>query len=270
MSDTALLGSVLLLFGLAAGWMAWELARATAAGGVDQQYGQGPDRGPWGEHTAPIDWCETNYKRHTLVAELWNTTSSALYVLVGALGLSLRASSVNPPTYVQYQMSMIFTGLFSGLFHATLWWWAQKLDEIAETVMVVTLLHSGPHSLWRSRLHSSLAAVGIVFIPEVFTELHLVGVVALVVTDVALHLRAAQGDDAKCAEPCAALRAHAVRGCYAGLVGFAAWASDKVACAHVEPLQLHSVWHVGTALAMHHAGHAACWRHRLRLARSAG
>ena len=262
-ADTALVVSVSLLFGITAAWVAWELSRTTD--GIDQVYGQGPAEGPWGPHSAPIDWCETNYKRHALVAELWNTSSSALYVFVGVLGLLARGRTKVSPMHTQYQLALITTGIFSALFHATLWWWAQKLDEIAETVMVVTLLYAGPDSRLRSRVHGGLAAAGIVCIPFAFAELHLVGVVSLVVRDVVRHLQRARGD-AKCAEAHAALQAHAVRGCYAGLVGFAAWLGDKVACVHVEPLQLHSVWHVGTALAMHYAGRAACSRYRLRVA----
>ena len=75
-----------LLAGVAA-WFVIELSRveSIAMDGKFLRYGKGSDAGPWGPHSAPIDWCEPNYAVHSHVAEWNNTLSCLAYILVALL-----------------------------------------------------------------------------------------------------------------------------------------------------------------------------------------
>lgn len=76
--------------------------------------------------SATVDWCEPNYQWHPNVAEMGNTLSSV------ALVLSALVAQVTP-------VSMLFRlmiGIGSILFHATLTYQAQLLDELSMVLYV--------------------------------------------------------------------------------------------------------------------------------------
>jgi dihydroceramidase len=84
----------------------------------------------WGKPTASLDWCEVNYAYSPYVAEFWNTISSMWLAVIAVFGLiqgqKLRIS-------LSVQMSYLVLGVVgvgSALFHATLLYSAQLLDEL--------------------------------------------------------------------------------------------------------------------------------------------
>ncbi|KAI6651458.1 hypothetical protein LOD99_5066 [Oopsacas minuta] len=87
-------------------------------------------KGHWGYTTSTLDWCEENYIVLFYVAEFWNTISNVLLVI---LPLCLIYSY-----YIQkfafihiLAVSSVFTvGIGSVLFHATLLYHMQMMDEL--------------------------------------------------------------------------------------------------------------------------------------------
>ena len=90
----------------------------------------------WGEPNSPIDWCEDNYDTSNYIAEIWNTFSNIGFIF-GAYIMYREAKLHNLPNYYTIiALSLFLTGFTSALFHASLYWIFQKLDEICETFMV--------------------------------------------------------------------------------------------------------------------------------------
>ena len=254
---------VALLAGVAA-WIAIELSRveSIANDGKFLRYGKGSGSGPWGPHSAPIDWCEPNYAVHSHVAEWNNTLSCLAYILVALL--HARSSPL-------FAFFVFMTGATSALYHATLWWWGQKLDEGFENASLVALYHVAAYSASSSSssssrsshdrvvsrrifVHVTMAFGLIIAIPIAFAELHLVGTLLGLFYHLALFAR----DQTVAPLKRRACLQDAKFAAVWGLLGFAAWLVDKVACeaaigswtSHVA----HAIWHLGTAAALYGAG----------------
>ena len=213
------------------------------------RYGSGPERGPWGEHTAPIDWCEANYAVHSHVAEFWNVLSCAAYLVAAA------PHARSDEKWLRFfAVLLALTGLASALFHATLWWSGQKLDEFFENAAVIALFHASAvrRPLARTFVHAWAVGALVCLVPVAAAELHLVAAL------VALLRRGARLAAADARGAPAAMRAMR-SGCVCGPAGFAAWLVDKVACETALGAwtqQAHAFWHLGTAAALWSAAEA--------------
>ncbi|KAI8607261.1 ceramidase [Chytriomyces sp. MP71] len=87
--------------------------------------------GFWGEPTSTLDWCEENYVVTKYIAEFWNSTSNALYILFMFVGLfsAARLGVTEWRVYLSlYSIAIVGVGSF--LFHATLWYETQMMDEL--------------------------------------------------------------------------------------------------------------------------------------------
>lgn len=83
--------------------------------------------------SSPIDWCEGNYKFSPLIAEFFNTVTNIIFVILPPLLIHLfrgYGQFVNPGIHVIWIL-LIFVGLSSAYFHATLSLIGQLLDEVA-------------------------------------------------------------------------------------------------------------------------------------------
>jgi len=123
-----------------------------------------PPDGYWGPATSSVDWCEANYRFSPYVAELFNTLSSLAIVGVGILGLVRYRKKLETRFSLAF-LAIATVGLGSALFHATLRFEHQMLDELPmlylTLVMVFILLELRPersHGRW---LPLALAAHGI-------------------------------------------------------------------------------------------------------------
>ena len=147
-------------------WIAVDFGASAPAGLL--RYGSGPERGPWGEHTAPIDWCEANYAVHGHVAEFWNVLSCAAYLVAAAPHARSDESWLRV-----FAVLVALTGLTSALFHATLWWSGQKLDEFFENAAVIALLHASAvrRPLARTFVHACAVGALVCLVPVAAAEL---------------------------------------------------------------------------------------------------
>jgi dihydroceramidase len=100
--------------------------------------------GYWGTQTATIDWCEKNYEVTYYIAEFWNTISNFVLVFFPMYGiywtLKFRQNNVFltnderpfilPISVIYCYLGLIVVGLGSTMFHMTLLYPMQLLDEL--------------------------------------------------------------------------------------------------------------------------------------------
>jgi len=86
--------------------------------------------GVWGETTASIDWCETNYEVTVYVAEFWNTISNLSMIIPPLYGVwNARKYALETRFFVSH-LSLLLVGIGSTMFHMTLKYPMQLLDEL--------------------------------------------------------------------------------------------------------------------------------------------
>lgn len=91
--------------------------------------------GFWVPHTSTIDWCELNYMVSHYIAEFFNSTSALIYLMLTA-GLWIDAGYYRkktlklPERYLWNYGWLALVALGSALFHATLKYEMQLLDEL--------------------------------------------------------------------------------------------------------------------------------------------
>ena len=93
-------------------------------------YGEPLDSGFWGTPTSTIDWCEENYVVTYYLAEAVNTVTNAFFMILA--GYSLRNVMRNgmETRFVLCTLGFMLVGLGSWLFHMTLKYHFQLLDEL--------------------------------------------------------------------------------------------------------------------------------------------
>ncbi|CDO73011.1 hypothetical protein BN946_scf185007.g65 [Trametes cinnabarina] len=84
----------------------------------------------WGPVTATLDWCEANYQFSRYIAEAANTFSNVYTVGLAVYGALYAARAKLPPRYLIGWMGFALVGIGSFIFHATLRFEAQLMDEL--------------------------------------------------------------------------------------------------------------------------------------------
>ncbi|KAJ2485864.1 hypothetical protein IWW37_005811 [Coemansia sp. RSA 2050] len=84
--------------------------------------------GFWGDVTSSMDWCEENYEWSPFIAEFFNSWSSLAMILLGEA--CARMNPTNNRAFTLLGRSITVVGIGSYLFHATLRYSMQMLDEL--------------------------------------------------------------------------------------------------------------------------------------------
>ncbi len=100
-------------------------------------------QGYWGKRTATIDWCESNYEVTNYIAEFWNTISNFVMILFplyavywsfkhrqAAKKSKSKIKFIIPNSTIYCQLSLLLVGIGSWMFHMTLLYPMQLLDEL--------------------------------------------------------------------------------------------------------------------------------------------
>lgn len=89
-----------------------------------------PVEGMWGERTATIDWCEENYVVSYYIAEFWNTISNAVMIFAPLIMMVIGILEKHEKRFVYSFAAIIVVGIGSWLFHMTLLYSMQLMDEL--------------------------------------------------------------------------------------------------------------------------------------------
>jgi len=84
----------------------------------------------WGNPTASIDWCESNYVVSPYIAEFWNTVSSLYISAISMFGFYLAYKQKAEKRLYLSWIGLWVVGIGSALFHATLLYSNQLADEL--------------------------------------------------------------------------------------------------------------------------------------------
>lgn len=112
----------------------------------------------WGEKTSTLDWCEENYQHSKYIAEfckcsrvlqgpvlilrsIGNSTSNFFFMYIALAGMLDTIRSRVPIRFTVLYGWLFIVGFGSLLFHATLKWSMQLLDEIPMIFMACQILH---------------------------------------------------------------------------------------------------------------------------------
>ncbi|AOW04357.1 ceramidase [Yarrowia lipolytica] len=88
------------------------------------------DNGYWGPTTSTIDWCEENYVVSKYVAEIMNTTTNAVFMIMALYTIINVYREKHHPTIIFAAIGFFIVGFGSWMFHMTLWYEFQLLDEL--------------------------------------------------------------------------------------------------------------------------------------------
>ncbi|KAI1304725.1 alkaline dihydroceramidase [Xylaria venustula] len=90
-----------------------------------------PRPGFWGEKTVTLNFCEEDYVMSYYCAEVCNTITNALFLWLGVRGINGCIKYGHPSIFFVTFIGYIIVGVGSTLFHATLKYPMQLVDELA-------------------------------------------------------------------------------------------------------------------------------------------
>ena len=86
--------------------------------------------GYWGEPTSTLDWCEKNYVVSYYVAEAWNTITNLSMIIPPIYGFISAYNQGIERRYLICYALLLLTGIGSWMFHMTLLFEMQLMDEL--------------------------------------------------------------------------------------------------------------------------------------------
>ncbi|XP_064389021.1 alkaline ceramidase 3-like [Halichondria panicea] len=101
---------------------------------------QGDRVGVWGSPTSTLDWCEENHVLSYYIAEFWNTVSNAAMIVPALWGLWKCYSNHLETRYYLCYIGLLAVGVGSLLFHGTLLYTMQLLDELPMLILSACML----------------------------------------------------------------------------------------------------------------------------------
>ncbi|AQZ09505.1 YPC1 (YBR183W) and YDC1 (YPL087W) [Zygosaccharomyces parabailii] len=243
-----------------------------------KDYPSEPVEGHWGAVTSTIDWCEENYVISTWIAEWSNTLTNSFFTIFALYSTYCSVRNKLELRFVWIGLGFALVGVGSWLFHMTLKYQYQLLDELpmiyATCVPTWSLLCETPETLDPSTgplkvslkrqirigvilavFVNALSLVYLVFkIPEIHHTIYGMFTVAVVLlSGIYTHLYVTEKVAKRSLYQCMAL------GIVLFLAGFISWNLDKFLCPfwiHIRRdwlklplgvfLELHAWWHLLT------------------------
>jgi len=122
-----------------------------------------PGEGFWGPKTVTLNFCEEDYVITHYIAELCNTVTNFLFIVLGVRGLRMCLRYQHATIFFIAFMGYMTVGAASTFFHASLKYWMQLADELSMIyttffMMYATFSYGRPPAL-RVLLSICLAAM---------------------------------------------------------------------------------------------------------------
>ncbi|CAN9457107.1 unnamed protein product [Alternaria alternata] len=111
--------------------------------------------------TSTLDWCEENYVVTQYSAEIINTLTNLLFMYLAAKGIRNCLKNGHDTVFLVAFIGYLLVGTGSFLFHATLKYPMQLVDELS-MIYTTCLMNFATFSYGKSRLYSTVLAVGLV------------------------------------------------------------------------------------------------------------
>lgn len=190
--------------------------------------------------SATVDWCEPNYQWHQGVAEMGNALSS-IALVVSALVVQVTPVSM---------LCRLMIGVGSILFHATLTYYAQLLDELSMVVYVAYITSI----LYPTRRYLIATATviytiwSVVLPPSATSWQFYVFQVFFVTMTVTSLLSCIWQSRRSCYS--ATSRSNLRLMCIFLGSGYIAWHADNLLCSTYGHFYLHSLWHVLSSISL--------------------
>jgi len=219
-----------------------------------------PNIGYWGPTTSTLDWCESNYEVSYYMAEFWNTITNLFMILAPVKCIYEVYRQKFESRYAYLYLLIMLTGIGSWMFHMTLLYEMQLLDELPMVwgscymVYVHYKVQIEPKKkTWKMAVMMFLYAVIVTIVylmnknPIFFQGSFGLLVALLTIMDVRLNMRVKSKEGWKIFKI----------GFSAFLLGFLCWNIDNEFCpgirtirSQLNPLglspvtQLHGWWHI--------------------------
>ncbi|KAJ3353465.1 hypothetical protein HDU83_006747 [Entophlyctis luteolus] len=137
--------------------------RATLASGGEQTVSLRSRRRLIRPVTSTLDWCEENYVVSRYLAEFWNSTSNAAFIITTMILLySVNYIGVTEMrTYLSiYGITLVGVGSF--LFHGSLWFQTQMMDELPMIYASCFLVFANLRVFPETNKNNTRLAIGLV------------------------------------------------------------------------------------------------------------
>lgn len=126
----------------------------------------------WGEPTATIDWCEENYLFSPYVAELVNSFTNTMFILLALHHVYSTFKNKHSRLYIFISMGFASVGIGSFMFHSTLQYEHQLMDELP-MVWVTAIPFGHLFSLNKPEPYRSMWVYGNFLVTSAFTFIYI-------------------------------------------------------------------------------------------------
>jgi len=213
--------------------------------------------------TSSIDWCERNYIVSWYIAEFWNTLSSLIIILCGAMDLHHALKMKSELRFQLYALSVIMVGIGTVAFHGSLTYIGQLGDELpmvwcmmVSWYILITMEQKSNGNFLARVLTAYATMFSLVQAVGAYTILFQVHFVVLMVVPVVYTYKFLHNYRSH-----PAVRPLVVYYVILWLVAGIVWIADQLACENLHTLrimgvdvpnpQLHAFWHVFTGFCTH-------------------
>ncbi|KAF1837209.1 alkaline ceramidase-like protein [Decorospora gaudefroyi] len=111
--------------------------------------------------TATLDWCEENYVVTQYSAEIINTLTNVLFMYLAVKGIRNCLKNGHDTVFLVAFIGYLLVGTGSFLFHATLKYPMQLVDELS-MIYTTCLMNFATFSYGKSRQYSTMLAIGLI------------------------------------------------------------------------------------------------------------
>lgn len=239
-----------------------------------------------------VDWCEANYSVTYSIAEFWNTLSG-IAIAISAVLFKLQYQYVfsNKYFFINY-VCLLTTSIGTILFHATLLFLFQLLDELPMLLISMTyveLLNSLRLVVKQKRVLSQNVTFALISVIPIAYMIHHSLQIILFHTLLKLYeynvlyilfytinnldnvfqsiLNKNMGSDVdhhffknlsyqlynkNYLKERMTLTNHIYKGVFCYVLGVFLWCLENLFCVHLQHLQLHALWHVFSSIGIYH------------------
>ncbi|KAI5965964.1 YDC1 [Candida pseudojiufengensis] len=128
--------------------------------------------GFWGIPTSTIDWCEENYVVSTYIAEALNTVTNSVFITLALFAILQAYKNHLEPRFIFTAFGFFLVGAGSWMFHMTLQYKYQLLDELP-MIYATCIPFWSVFSERKSKNESILIGIGIFTAANTLTAIYL-------------------------------------------------------------------------------------------------